>query len=336
MISRYLRFIAVLLIVLLIAGGTLSIARAQTETPPLGTPTVATADNCASCHADVHALWHKGAHGDASSEAAMAQQGNCLACHKEIPEESMPNSGSDSTSFNSYWVDQGKPTNCLQCHVTGYDPKTGTWKADGITCESCHSPIPSNHPNDPMPIDKNTDLCATCHTDARFGWDSWKQSVHYQKDMTCSTCHNPHSTSLQLVGNPNADASALCKNCHKEIPQNATHITHANVGATCITCHIGTSKGTDDFHKVPDHDFKPKLEACNGCHADQMHGNGVSLPIVEQTPTATVDPVALKDPVLSATPGRANSLGFAGLAAVFGLIGGVVWIKIGKDHTLHK
>jgi predicted CXXCH cytochrome family protein len=278
-------------------------------------------------------MWHQGAHGDARSNVAMAQQNNCLACHKEIPEGQMAAPTQTNSTFSQYWVAQGQPTECVNCHVTGYDPKTGTWKADGISCVSCHNPIPTNHPNDTMPVDKNADLCATCHTDARFGWDVWKESVHFQKDMTCTTCHNPHSTSLKLVGdpNPNSDASALCINCHKEVPQNQTHTTHANVDATCITCHVGDSKGNDDFHRVPDHDFKPKLDACNACHANQMHGDGtppasVSLPAKDDLASAGVS-TSKADPLLSVVPAHANPLSFAGLAAVIGLVGGVVWSR---------
>ena len=327
MAPRYKHFLIALILTLGVVGATMVKASAQTETPPR-----ATADNCASCHSEIHAAWHKGAHGDAQSNDALAQQGNCLACHKEIPEASMPNLTKTNSSFNTYWVDQGQPNNCLQCHVTGFDPSTGTWKADGITCEACHGPIPSNHPKDNMPIDRNTDLCRACHTDARFGWAAWKQSVHYQNNMTCSTCHNPHSTSLKLGGQPNEDASALCENCHKELAQKAVHSNHAKAGVTCITCHLGPSKGTDDFHKVPDHDFKPKLEACNSCHADQMHSlrspSFVSTPQV--IPTAHIESPVTQEPVVTNTPTLVNPFGYTGLAGLLGVVGGFVWRIRGK------
>ena len=340
MSSRAIRFFIVLAIALFIAGATLVTVRAQSETPPPPASTVATDDNCSDCHADVNAMCHQGAHGDARSNEAMAQQGNCVACHKEIPQGELAAPSETDLAFSQYWVDQGKPTNCVECHVTGYDPKTGTWKSDGIACVSCHNPIPASHPNDTMPVDEDADLCAKCHTDARFGWDVWKESVHYQKDMTCTTCHNPHSTSLKLVGDPNADASALCENCHKEIPQNQTHKTHAKVDATCITCHVGDPKGDDDFHRVPDHDFKPKLEACNACHADQMHGDGtppasVSLPVKDEPVSESLSP-SETDPLVSATPARANPITFAGLAAVIGVIGGVVWSQRSSKRPPHS
>jgi predicted CXXCH cytochrome family protein len=348
MLSRYIRVVTILIIILIIAGVGLAVANvqistlAQVPTPttlsPTTLPTVATADNCASCHEDVHAMWHKGGHGDARGADALAQQENCLACHKDIPETSMPDATKANQSFTDFWADQGKPTNCLECHVTGYDPATGTWKTDGITCESCHSPIPSNHPTDNIPVDKNTDLCRTCHTDARFGWDAWNESAHSKNDITCSNCHNPHSTALKPVDESATDASSLCENCHKDMAQNTSHLKHVETGATCIMCHVGPSKGDDDFHQVPDHDFKAKLDACNSCHADQMHGEGkpVSLVVEQDVPKVNTNASSKPESVVSATPARVKPFGYIGVAAVFGLMTGFVWRKIAKRRSRQK
>jgi predicted CXXCH cytochrome family protein len=331
--SRFIRILIALTITLLIAGATLVVAKAQTEPPPPTTASTATGD-CASCHADIYQVWHEGAHGDIRSDLAMAKQGNCLACHKDIPDSKMPDSTASNSSFNSYWVEKGKPSDCMQCHVTGYNPLTDTAKSDGISCESCHSPIPASHPGETVPINTTTDLCSTCHTDARFGWDTWKESTHFQKNMICSDCHNPHSTSLKLVDPSSGDASSLCENCHKEIADNQYHTQHVKSGATCVSCHLGSSKGSDDFHRVPDHDFKPKLEACNECHGDQMHGasESISLATVEVSPSPTVEVEATvtNEPVLTTTPAQVSPFGFAGVAAILGVIGGVVWSQVGK------
>jgi predicted CXXCH cytochrome family protein len=329
--SRFKRILIALTATLLLAGATLVAVSAQTEPPP---PTTATTGDCASCHADVYQVWHEGAHGDTRSDLAMAKQGNCLACHKEIPTSEMPDSSAANSSFNTYWVEKGKPSNCMECHVTGYDPITDTAESSGIACKSCHSPIPDNHPGDSVPINATTDLCSTCHTDARFGWDTWNESVHFQKNMICSDCHNPHSTELKLVDPASGDASSLCENCHKDIAQNEDHFLHAKTGATCVSCHLGSSKGSDDFHRVPDHDFKPKLESCNDCHADQMHGAGQPLSLVKveasPSPTVEVEKTVTNEPVLTTRPANVSPYGFAGVAAVLGLIGGVVWSQVGK------
>jgi predicted CXXCH cytochrome family protein len=333
MISRYIRFFIVLILALVMAGVSLFVVNAQSDIPnPPSTDVIVTADNCASCHSDTYEMWHKGGHGDVRANDALDQQGNCLACHKAIPDSSMSNNVVEGQSFKDYWTDKGRPNNCLACHVTGYDPTTDTWKSEGISCVSCHNPIPASHPNESMPVDKNSDLCSTCHTGDRFGWDTWRQSIHFQNNMTCTNCHNPHSTSVKQTGQSEADTSSLCENCHKDMAQSAIHSNHIKSGATCITCHIGSSKGADDFHKVPDHDFKPKLEACNGCHADQMHSVGSPTIIsASQVIPVTGDEVSADaEPSLTVSPGRVNPFGIAGVAAVLGIIGGMVWSKAGK------
>jgi len=102
-------------------------------------------------------------------------------------------------------------------------------------------------------------------------------------------------------------------------------------------CHIGDSKGDDAFHRVPDHDFKPKIESCNVCHADQMHSAGVpvSLPVFEKFLPKT-DPTAKPASVISVAPGRVSPFGYAGLATAFGVVGGVLWRKLSKRHIQNK
>jgi predicted CXXCH cytochrome family protein len=341
-LSRYIRIVSILIVLLAISGVVLIVANTRVRTlaqapTPTVLPTAATADNCASCHSEVHEVWHKGGHGDTRADVALAQQGNCLACHKEIPENSMPDPAMPNPSFTDFWADQGKPNNCLQCHVTGYDPLTATWKTDGITCEACHSPIPSNHPDDNIAVNKDPGFCRTCHTDARFGWDAWNQSAHSKNNITCSNCHDPHSTSLKPTDSSSTDASSLCENCHKEMPQNKIHAGHMESGASCVLCHVGSLKGEDDFHRVPDHDFKPKLEACNGCHAGQMHNEGkaVSL-VVEQNIPAPVVAVEDPAPLVSPAPARVSPYGFAGLAAVVGISIGFIWRQIARRRSRSK
>lgn len=323
----YKCLLLILLLTLLIFGYMWIPVQAQTE-PPIRT----TADNCVSCHSDVYAVWHQGGHGDARSYAALSQANNCMACHKEIPQGDTTDSTSSDTSFNTFWVEQGQPMDCVECHVTGYDPNTREWKEDGIACEACHNPIPPNHPNTPMPIAQNAERCQNCHTDARFDWSTWQDSVHFQKDMTCMDCHDPHTTSLQITKQETRDASALCKNCHVEIAQTTSHSIHEKAGATCVTCHLGPTKGKDDFHQVPDHDFKPKLEACNTCHAQQMHSAGLAASV--STPAA-VSPTSQAIPTLQTTveqesqvtaePGTASPFGFSAFGAVVGLVVGISW-----------
>ncbi len=259
---------------------------------------------CSGCHASFHESWMQGRHGQATNDPV----------------------------FKEAWAAQGNPGACLTCHVTGYDSKTATWLKDGVSCEACHSPINVEHPKEPMPVDRTALMCGNCHTDSRFGWEEWKGSTHYRRDMTCTVCHDPHTTQLKLVPNSNnslPDASALCITCHSDFAMNFPYSTHSQAGATCVSCHMEHLKDVNrDQHVMPDHSFQASLSSCIGCHASQMHAGttekvnpneAVSNTFTNGNPTG-----------ISSEPAPVSPLGFAGLAALVGLAGGMVlspWLE---------
>ena len=315
--SKLERLIIAIMFAMLAAGITLVVAQAQTPQPPQPTNSI-TGDSCVACHKDIYDTWQSGAHGQSLTDPVFAES----------------------------WNAQGKPGACLVCHATGYDPATGESEAEGVVCTGCHSPIPPNHPTDNMPIDASPDLCGRCHSDPRFATENWKLSAHYQRSMTCSVCHDPHSAGMKSVAgaiNTSADASDLCANCHKGVMQNFPTSKHAEANVTCVNCHLGFNVGTTDVtdfvsaHKAPDHSFMPTLATCNKCHAIQMHAPGESVAAaaiaIEEsggTPTPLPTPVAMPIPLVTNQPVPVSPFGFAGLAALLGLVGGMVlspWLE---------
>jgi predicted CXXCH cytochrome family protein len=306
MISRIERLLIALLFALLAAGVTLMIAQAQENDPPPQEHTL----KCAACHTEFETSWMSGPHGTAVSDPV----------------------------FQEEWVAQGSPGACLVCHVTGYDPATATWKADGVTCEACHNPVPVDHPKSPMPIDRSTDLCGQCHSDTRFGWQEWKISTHYQRGMDCTVCHDPHSASLKQVASAQGDAptyqdaSELCITCHNEYSMDFPYSNHHQKGVSCVDCHVNHLENADrTAHSVPDHSFNASLKSCNTCHADQMHQPGEAVQ-TETTGLVVTEPVVEEVELASVTPepGPVSPLGFAGLAGLIGLAAGMVlapWLE---------
>lgn len=289
--------------------------------PKTAHPQTAEKSDCASCHPEIHAGWHNGGHSDKQSKSAMAQGSNCGACHKETPVSMNTNNTESSVSFADFWVKEGMPNNCLSCHVTGYDATNNTWVSDGITCEACHGVIPENHPDAVASTVMAADNCVTCHTDDRFDWGKWKDSVHFQNSITCVDCHNPHTTSLQTVAESNGTATVLCEGCHENIAETAEHSTHTKVGISCTDCHLGDPKGNDDFHQVPDHDFKPKIETCNKCHENQMHSIGEAQTSTEPLNIEVVTKAASVQSTIH-TQQLPKPAGFIMVAMLFGVIGG--------------
>jgi predicted CXXCH cytochrome family protein len=308
MFSRIERLLIALMFALLAAGVTLIAAQAQHNSPPPQDQS----SNCAVCHTEFQTSWMSGPHGHAVDDPVFVEE----------------------------WTTQGKPGACLVCHVTGYDPATATWKADGVTCEACHGEGPSDHPKSPMPIDRSTDLCGRCHSDTRFGWQEWKISTHYQRGMDCTVCHDPHSASLKQVASARgqaptyADASELCITCHNEYSMDFPYSSHHQKGVSCVDCHVNHLENDDrTTHSVPDHSFNASLKSCNTCHAEQMHQPGMALETETSTSAPTseeIPPKILELTSVTPDPSPVSPFGFAGLAALIGLAAGMVlapWLE---------
>ena len=304
---RIERLLIALMVALLFAGVTLVFAQAQGENPLQQTDT----PNCANCHTEFYTNWMSGPHGHAG----------------------------DDPIFTQEWSTQGKPGACLVCHVTGYDPATATWKADGVTCEACHGEAPADHPKSPMPVDHSTDLCGRCHSDTRFGWQEWTVSTHYQRGMDCAVCHDPHSASLKQVARANGqaptyeNASELCITCHNEYSMDFPYSSHHQKGVSCVDCHVNHLENEERAaHSVPDHSFTASLKSCNTCHADQMHKPGTPVQTETTQPTSGQTASGTEQQLASVTPEPApvSPVGFAGLAALIGIAAGMVlapWLE---------
>ena len=312
MYRRLERLLIALMFALFAAAMTLVVVQAQDSGPgspvaPAGAPTAQT-PACVACHTEFANEWKDGAHGEAISDPV----------------------------FQNEWTKQGKPGACLVCHVTNYDPATGTWQTDGVSCEACHGPMKADHPKSPMPVDASPQLCARCHSDTRFGWQDWQGSTHYQRGMNCTTCHDPHSASLKMTRAINGgvaynDASQLCVNCHKDVSMDFPYSVHQKQGVSCINCHVThTEKAPADAHTVPDHSFKANLDSCNACHASQMHSGSGEAQGAQPANALVSSTQPLEQAGLSPSPNPVSPLGYASLAALVGLAAGMVmapWLE---------
>ncbi len=254
----------------------------------------ATLSNCVVCHAEYQNTWEHGAHGQAGTNA----------------------------NFLADWKSKGSPAECMQCHATGYDANTQTWKSEGVTCEACHGPINPDHPKTPMPVDRTGKTCGNCHTETYF---EWQVSQHRQNDLTCSNCHDAHATKLKA-----SDPSALCATCHQTRASNFSHTAHASEGLSCADCHLTKlDSKLGEGHGERDHSFNVRLSTCNTCHAYQMHDPST---IHDVTPTpAPIDAMASsQSAVVMTQPTPADPTGFAALAGIIGLAFGMVlapWLE---------
>ncbi|MEE2886087.1 MAG: tetratricopeptide repeat protein [Planctomycetota bacterium] len=111
--------------------------------------------------------------------------------------------------------------------------------------------------------------------DEVYVYGSFAQSKMYQRGVTCSDCHEPHSTRLLAQGN------ALCARCHDpqrfDVPSHHHHKPGSS-GSLCVECHMPTRSymvidpRRDHSLRVPRPDLAERLgtpDACTACHEDQ-------------------------------------------------------------------
>jgi formate-dependent nitrite reductase cytochrome c552 subunit len=221
--------------------------------------------SCAQCHENIHAAWQNTRHAQAFS----------------------------APIFQRDWTQLGSQVSCLECHTTGYDALTGKYAEAGVTCEACHGPFQPNHPDAPMPITPDANLCGTCH---KTTTDEWRASVHGQEGIQCQDCHNPHSQTPKA-----ASVTELCTTCHQNPGTSFTHSTHANAGLECSNCHMFTNPRTNDPIEglVPTgHTFTVGSDACIACHQDTVHTRNEIVKLTgEVAQLETVDTATLEQQV---------------------------------------
>jgi predicted CXXCH cytochrome family protein len=280
------------------------VTAAPAAEPAYQVPGYAGSQSCAQCHQNIHTEWQGTRHAQAFS----------------------------APIFQRDWTELGSQVACLECHTTGYDTQTGKYAEAGVTCEACHGAFQPNHPDAPMPITPNADLCGTCH---KTTTDEWRASVHGQEGIQCQACHNPHSQ------NPKADSvTALCTTCHQDRGTSFTHSTHANAGLECSNCHMFTSPRTSDPIQglVPTgHTFTVGSDACIACHQDTVHTRNEIVKLsgevaqLETADTATLEQqVQTQSQQISDLKTQSTNRLYIGLAqgAIVGLLtgGAAAWV----------
>mgnify|MGYP003574002606 CR=1 FL=1 len=255
----------------------------------------------------------------------------CEGCH-EITQahwsESAHASSVEDPIFQEAWLKQGSPKECLACHTTGYDPASGLWETESVSCSTCHGPDPGDHPEKIMPTDISSRMCGSCHLDTHT---EWEDSVHGQEDLACVRCHSPHTTELRADG-----VQELCKSCHNDVTHFYGETKHAEEGLLCSDCHLRVSDAAEgamgDGHGQRVHTFAVDLESCSKCHEEEMHypSTGAMTPednsILETGPALSL---AAAVP-LNNEPDPVSPFGFAVLATLVGMGFGIVvapWLE---------
>jgi hypothetical protein len=172
-------------------------------------------------------------------------------------------------TFLNVWTQQGKKWECLVCHTSRSDRKTGTYSHEGVSCESCHGEMKEDHPDkEKMALPVTSEVCQSCHT---VTYGEWRVSRHGQKNIRCFDCHKMHQMS-QRKDQPDQ----MCGTCHTERLKDFSHATHSVEGLHCLSCHMPEVKGSVMKIRgigVRGHTFGVGAETCANCHREMVHAS---------------------------------------------------------------
>ena len=153
-------------------------------------------------------------------------------------------------------------------------------------CAQCHSrrsQLTDDHtPQDPFLNGFRPSLldAGLYHADGQildevYVYGSFLQSAMAAAGVTCSDCHEPHSTALHANGN------GVCATCHLastfDTPDHHHHAANS-AGSQCVSCHMRAETymvvdpRRDHSFRVPRPDLSAKLQtpnACNDCHSEE-------------------------------------------------------------------
>jgi predicted CXXCH cytochrome family protein len=305
MLPRLFRLSLGLVFALPLAFVTYALAQAA-STPevvaaPVSQDTPPDKPDCQECHAQYQEVWETSAHGQALSDPV----------------------------FRTDWEAQGEPQECLGCHTTGFDPATGSYAAEGVTCAACHEPVASNHPLAPAFMSRSAELCGECHRDTEF---EWQNSRHGESDLTCISCHDPHATMIKAE-----DTSSLCADCHGTRVAAFAHSNHAEEGLTCTDCHITATDTEPGMGNAQhSHTFDVDLNTCTQCHEYEIHNPAAAMLLAADGTGPTPEPPSGLNSgsaaAVTAEPQPTSPFGFAIFAGLIGLAFGIVlapWLERG-------
>ncbi len=195
----------------------------------------------------------------------------CSVCHEQETKDwqASPHAQTMNDVFLNEWTNEGKKWECLVCHTSQFDRKTGTFSHDGISCQSCHGAMKEDHPDkSKMALPVTSEVCQGCHA---ITYGEWRVSAHGQKNIRCFDCHKMHEMKLRKD-----DPDQMCGTCHTERLKDFSHATHSIEGLHCLSCHMPEVKGAVMKIRglgVRGHTFGVGAETCANCHRDMVHSS---------------------------------------------------------------
>lgn len=202
----------------------------------------------------------------AAANGKLADPATCEECHRDEFRQwqASPHANASlSSAFLQEYAAQGRPTYCMDCHASGYNPDTGTYSFEGVVCSMCHANVSeTDHPPAPVEILTDSQTCGQCHSGAHAPtYDEWLVSDHNRAGIDCVDCHTPHNNGLLL-----GDVNTTCGDCHQEALVDEVHMAE---DMTCTECHLTRRTTQGGVHVVSTgHTMSIDPGVCAECHGN--------------------------------------------------------------------
>lgn len=156
----------------------------------------------------------------------------CDSCHTAIDASVIPHR---LTTKIPKGLSAEQPDLCYGCHDKGMFTKRVVHPALAMGCTVCHNPHVSNAAS--LLVDPVGRLCASCHETQSSGkhvlaelspgddhpLHSRTDPADTRRELSCISCHNPHSSDGAMLFVNGADSPAgLCSLCHTKISVRTT------------------------------------------------------------------------------------------------------------------
>jgi nitrate/TMAO reductase-like tetraheme cytochrome c subunit len=286
---------------------------------PLRAQSAPTNDDCLSCHGDASAVRENGTpvfvHPERFAGSAHAPFG-CVDCH------------SDLATFTEFpHPERLARVDCAMCHdepaqeyltSSHAKPRAGTGAAVGATCADCHGGVhellPRSHPESRANKLNIAETCATCHGDTTAITLPGGRSAAVAQTFIDSI----HGQALERKGLVVAPTCSDCHNSHAVLPATSpdSPVFHANVPATCGTCHEGIRhEFADGAHGLALSGGNLEAPNCASCHTahgiERTETTGWQLHAIEECGTCHNESLATYRDTFH---GKVTALGFTPVA----------------------
>jgi predicted CXXCH cytochrome family protein len=192
---------------------------------------------------------------------------DCAECHKAEYREWQTSPHANASLIDAFLNEfalRGRPSYCMSCHASGYDPRTEDYVFEGVVCSNCHYVTGNTeHPPGPVEIATDSAVCGQCHSGEHAPtYNEWLVSSHGAAGIDCVDCHTPHNNGLILD-----DVNSTCESCHEEAK---TDDIHMGEDMDCVDCHMANRQQQENgvFTVQTGHSMLIDPGICADCHGN--------------------------------------------------------------------